>query len=270
MPRYKIKVAYEGTNFHGWQKQEPAEAIVLRTAQGVLEDAVTRVVREPVVLTGASRTDAGVHAHGQVAAFTTTRDIPEHKLPRAITARCPADLQVHAAEVVPDHFDPISHAVDKQYGYQLQHGPVLPPLFDRRTVWRTHHRLELAPMRQAAERLVGRHDFAAFAQASHGRESTIREIFHCDVIETGENRLKIEVRGSGFLYNMVRIIAGTLVEVGRGAFAPEAVTNALQTRERRCCGPTLGPQGLCLEWIRHEYPREGAVESDQDSGDGYQ
>ena len=108
MPRYKITVAYEGTDFHGWQKQEPLGRLVLRTAQGVLEDAVTRVVREPIVLTGASRTDAGVHAHGQVAAFTTTRDIPEKKLPRAITARCPADIQVREAEVVPEHFDPIA------------------------------------------------------------------------------------------------------------------------------------------------------------------
>ena len=193
-----------------------------------------RVVNEPVVLTGASRTDAGVHAHGQVAAFTTTRDIPPHKLPRAITARCPADIQVHAAEVVPDHFDPISHAVDKQYGYHMQHGPVLPPLFDRRTTWRTHHRLDPVPMRVAAGLLVGRHDFAAFAQASHGRGSTVREIFHCDVHETGEDRLKMEVRGSGFLYNMVRIIAGTLVEVGRGAFQPECITSAIESRQSTC------------------------------------
>ncbi|MDG2031076.1 MAG: tRNA pseudouridine(38-40) synthase TruA [Phycisphaerales bacterium] len=254
MPRYKIIVAYEGTNFHGWQKQKPAGAIPLRTAQGVLEDAVIRVVSEPVVLTGASRTDAGVHAHGQVAAFTTTRDIPPHKLPRAITAQCPADIQVHAAEVVPDHFDPITHAVDKQYSYHIQHGPVLPPLFDRRTTWRTHHRLDPVPMRVAASLLVGRHDFVAFAQASHGRGSTVREIFHCDVQETGDDRLKIEVRGSGFLYNMVRIIAGTLVEVGRGAFQPEYITSAIESRNRRACGPTLGPQGLCLEWIRHEVP----------------
>lgn len=257
MPRYKIIVAYEGTNFHGWQKQEPVAAIPLRTAQGVLEDAVIRVVREPIVLTGASRTDAGVHAHGQVAAFTTTRDIPPNKLPRAITAKCPADIQVHAAEVVPGHFDPITHAVDKKYGYQIQHGPVLPPLFDRRTTWRTHHRLDPVPMRIAASLLVGRHDFAAFAQASHGRYSTVREIFQCDVLETGDNRLKIEVRGSGFLYNMVRIIAGTLVEVGRGALQPDDITSSLESGDRLSCGPTLGPQGLCLEWIRHEFPAEG-------------
>ena len=268
MPRYKITVAYEGTDFHGWQKQEPLGRLVLRTAQGVLEDAVTRVVREPVVLTGASRTDAGVHAHGQVAAFTTTRDIPAVKLPRAITARCPADIQVREAEVVPEHFDPIAHATNKEYHYLIQHGPHLPPLFDRRTIWRTHHDLDPDLMNVAARGLVGRHDFAAFAQASHGRESTVRELYHCEVHAIDPNRLRIEVRGNGVLYHMVRIIAGTLVEVGRGAFPVENITRALETGERRCCGPTLGPQGLCLKWIHHEIPEpprsgeESGAESD--------
>jgi len=254
MPRYKLKVSYEGTDFHGWQKQEPAGEEPLRTAQGVLEEAVIRVVREPVVLTGASRTDAGVHAMGQVAAFTTTRDIPAHKLPRAITARCPEDIQVHQAEEVPTHFDPIAHAVDKEYRYHIQHGPILPPLFDRRTIWRTHHELDPGTMQRAAESLIGRHDFAAFAQASHGRETTVRDLHHCDVSVPGENRICISVRGSGFLYHMVRIIAGTLVEIGRGAFPPDSIVRALETGDRRCCGPTLGPQGLVLQWIRHEIP----------------
>jgi tRNA pseudouridine38-40 synthase len=260
MPRYKLKVAYEGTNFHGWQKQEPRGRLVLRTAQGVLEDAVIRVVGEPVVLTGASRTDSGVHAHGQVAAFTTTREIPPEKLPRAITARCPADIQVHEAEVVPDHFDPITHAVDKEYHYHVQHGPHLPPLFDRRTVWRTHHRLDPAVMDEAARLFVGSHDFAAFAQASHGRETTVRELYKCRVHEAGQDRLRIEVQGSGFLYHMVRIISGTLVEIGRGAFPADSITTAFETGTRRCSGPTLGPQGLCLEWIRHEIPPGPASE----------
>lgn len=267
MPRYKLTVAYEGTDFHGWQKQEPSGHLPLRTAQGVLEDAVVRVVREPVVLTGASRTDAGVHARGQVAAFTTTRDIPPDRLARAVTARCPGDLQVTAAEQVPAWFDPISQAVDKQYVYRIMHGRGIPPLFDRRTIWRTHHDLDPVPMRDAAGRLVGRHDFAAFAQASHGRESTVREVFACEILEAGPARLDIVVRGGGFLYNMVRIIAGTLVEVGRGAFQPERVSEAIRTGDRRHGGPTLGPQGLCLEWIRHVIPESGADGPTERSGE---
>ena len=144
MPRYKLTVAYEGTDFHGWQKQEPKGQPPLRTAQGALEAAVIQVVREPIVLIGASRTDAGVHAVGQVAAFTTTRDIPTDHMPRAVTARCPRDLQVLEASVVPDHFAPLSHAVAKEYSYLIQHGPDLRPLFARRTIWRTHHQLDPA------------------------------------------------------------------------------------------------------------------------------
>lgn len=261
MPRYKLTVAYEGTDFHGWQKQEPKGKSPLRTVQGVLEDAVIRVVREPIVLTGASRTDSGVHAVGQVAAFTTTREIPTDHMPRAVTARCPDDLQVLEAEVVPDHFDPISHAIMKQYSYLIQHGPDLPPLFDRRTVWRTHHRLDPVLMNNAAKQLVGRHDFVAFAQASHGRESTVRTILDCNVQVVAQNRLQIDVCGDGFLYNMVRIIAGTLHEIGRGAFPPNRIMEAIATGERRLSGPTLGPDGLCLRWIRHEIPLKPRSES---------
>lgn len=254
MPRYKITVAYEGTDFHGWQRQEPRDEEPLRTAQGVLNDAVERVVREPVVVGGASRTDAGVHALGQVAAFTTTRDIPIERLPRAITARCPDDIQVVAAEIVPDHFDPIAHAVEKEYRYLIQHGPHLPPLFDRRTIWRTHHSLEVDLMQQAAKKLVGSHDFDPFASASHGRENSVRTIFSCDVHEVDTNRIRIDVRGDGFLYNMVRIIAGSLLEIGRGARVPDDIDRAFATNDRSLTGPTLGPSGLCLQWIRHEIP----------------
>ena len=252
MPRYKLTVAYEGTNFHGWQKQEPREKPPLRTAQGVLERVVSGVVREPVILTGASRTDSGVHAVGQVAAFSTSREIPIERLPRAITARCPSDLQVHSAELVDEAFDPISDAVRKQYGYTIQHGRVTPPLFDRRTIWRTHHDLDPELMKRGAQLLKGTHDFEAFANASHGRESTTRRIEKCEVIEITQNKLRIDVVGDGFLYNMVRIIAGSLLEIGRGARVPESITEAITHTDRTLTGPTLGPEGLCLEWI--EYP----------------
>ena len=252
MPRYKLTVAYEGTDFHGWQKQEPRDQAPLRTVQGVLERVVVQVVREPVILVGASRTDSGVHALGQVAAFSTTRDIPIERLPRAITSRCPGDLQVLRAEKVPESFDPISDAVRKQYCFTIQHGNTPPPLFDRRLVWRTHHDLEIDLMNQAAELLVGRHDFESFASANHGRENTIREILSCKVTSITRNRLQIDVVGNGFLYNMVRIISGSLLEIGRGAREPNSVAEAIKNQDRRLTGPTLGPEGLRLEWI--EYP----------------
>ena len=251
MPRYKLTVAYEGTDFHGWQKQEPRDRPPLRTVQGVLERIVSEVVREPILLTGASRTDSGVHAVGQVAAFTTTRDIPLDRLPRAITARCPGDLQVLRADLVDESFDPISDARRKKYGYVIQHGRSLPPLFDRRTIWRTHHELDHHLMNKAAQLLIGSHDFEAFANASHGRDSTIREIHSCEVLSIAENQLRMEVVGNGFLYNMVRIIAGSLLEIGRGARSPESIEQALQRQDRRLTGPTLGPEGLRLEWIEY-------------------
>ena len=254
MARYRLIVAYEGTEFHGWQKQEPKDAPPLRTAQGVLESAVSKVVREPIILVGASRTDSGVHAVGQVAAFSTSTEIPVERLARAITSRCPDDLQVLSADIVPEEFDPISHARIKKYRYLIQYGRAIKPLFDRRTVWTTHHHLDLEKMKDGAARLVGTHDFDPFASASHGRETTVRTILECEVEAVSKNRIAIEVIGTGFLYNMVRIIAGSLLEIGRGARVPESIDLALASGDRALTGPTLGPQGLRLEWIEHDIP----------------
>jgi tRNA pseudouridine38-40 synthase len=254
MARYRLIVAYEGTKFHGWQKQEPKNEPPLRTAQGVLESVVSKAVRQPVVLVGASRTDSGVHALGQVAAFSANTEIPVERLARAITSRCPEDLQVLSADIVSDDFDPIRNARIKKYRYLIQFGRVIRPLFDRRTVWTTHHHLDLGRMKDGAARLVGTHDFDPFASASHGRETTVRTILECDVAADSENRIVIEVVGNGFLYNMVRIIAGSLVEIGRGARAPESIDEAFASGDRALTGPTLGPQGLRLEWIEHEMP----------------
>ena len=261
VPRYGLLVAYDGTAFHGWQRQEPPGAEPLRTVQGVLQEAVRTVVGEPVTLLGASRTDAGVHARGQVAAFTTSRVIPVERLSLAITSRCPPDVQVRGAMVVPEAFDPISDARAKGYRYSLQHGrpsEVPPPLFDRTLVYSTWHRLDPSRMKAAADRLVGRHDFASFTRADHGRESTVRTIHTCTVHATGPHRIEIDVSGDGFLYNMVRIIAGTLVEAGRGRMTPEQVAALLAAPARERAGPTLPPEGLCLSWI-HDGPGFGPL-----------
>lgn len=273
MPRFKLTIAYDGTDFHGWQRQEPPGAPPLRTVQGVVEQAVRETVGAAVEVVGASRTDAGVHALGQVAAFTAKTRIPLERLARAISSRLPEDVQVLRAEIVPDDFDPISHAKRKTYRFSIAHGGPVgetpdigrqpaaenlpaplaspPPLFDRRYLYYTYHRLAPDRMNEAARLLIGEHDFASFAQIDHGRASTVRTIFDCSVAATAPDRCHVDVTGSGFLYNMVRILAGTLMEVGRGRIEPGHVATILAARERRAAGPTLPPQGLCLRSIEY-------------------
>jgi tRNA pseudouridine38-40 synthase len=323
MPRYKLTIAYDGTNFCGWQKQEPPAGmevaagkvleegskaakqqnskeeaggdiapstaggqsgteeraadevprIELRTVQAVVERAVREVVREPVQLLGASRTDAGVHARGQIAAFTCADGWPldrgADKLVRAINSRLPEDVLIVNAEAVGEEFNPISDCTGKGYSYTL-HVSENRSLWDRRFVHHVWVPLDVTRMNEAAARFIGEHDFAAFAAAGHGRVSTVRTVFECRV--TGESgtaaqrqigtadgerqavepcRVRIDVSGNGFLWNMVRIIAGTLVEVGRGKLTPDDVAAAIESKDRRKAGPTLPPTGLCLEWIRY-------------------
>jgi len=287
VPRYRLTVAYDGSHFSGWQKQEPPAPapgqplatgaalradptlpappgrVALRTVQAVLEQAVARVVREPIALTGASRTDAGVHAVGQVAAFSCSDGTGPQRtgggwpvargleaLERAINGRLPEDVLVVGSAAVDAGFDPIGHAVAKGYAYTFHDGPRR-PLFDRAYVARTRHRLDERAMADAAAHLVGEHDFAAFAQAHHGRRTTVRRVIALGVARVAEDRVRVEVSGDGFLYNMVRIIAGTLHEVGRGRMCPAEVASALASGERRRAGPTAPAQGLCLRWIRY-------------------
>jgi tRNA pseudouridine38-40 synthase len=308
MPRFKLTVAYDGTQFHGWQKQqkdidamlrESADSIQspqdvrhvarkagyvpaghetvlagetksasessaepwsfytrheIRTVQGILEQAVRTVIGEPVKVLGASRTDAGVHARGQVAAFTSDTKIPLSKLPRAINSRLPNDVQVVKAEIVSDEFDPISDCIAKGYRYRIVHGcRGRRPLFDRHFVTHTAYDLDPARMNEAARLMLGEHDFASFARISHGRESTVRTLYECKVTATRKHRCQLDIAGNGFLYNMIRIIAGTLVEIGRpgGKFEPEDIVKILDARNREAAGPTMGPSGLCLMWVRY-------------------
>ncbi len=247
--RYKLVIAYDGSAFHGWQKQEPPDAPPLRTVQGVLQDALIRVLRQPISLIGASRTDAGVHARGQVAHFDADSPVPIERMALAINSRLPDDMEVRSVERVDAGFDAIQHAVTKQYTYAI-HNADHRPLAMRHTVYHCWYELDIDRMNDAAARLMGEHDFEGFSAAGHGRESTIRTIHRCDVKRQGD-RVTITVEGSGFLWNMVRIIAGTLVEVGRGLFEPARINEILESTDRQKAGPTLPPQGLCLEWIRH-------------------
>lgn len=257
MPRYRLTVAYDGTHFHGWQKQRANDGESdLRTAQGVLEQAVIAAVREPVNLVGASRTDAGVHAVGQVAAFTTESDLPPDRLCAAINSRLPADLQVRDAAIVDAGFSPISDAIAKGYRYRIAWGRTGPggvprPLFGRYTTYWTPYHLDAVRMNEAARRLLGEHDFASFTRVSHKRESTVRTIYDCLVTAGRRRRIRIDVAGNGFLYNMVRVIAGTLLDVGRGRIEPEAMGDIIAAADRSKAGDTLPPEGLCLMWVKY-------------------
>lgn len=257
MPRYRLTVAYDGTAFHGWQKQHPPGGPPLRTAQGVLEEAVRAVVRAPVNVFGASRTDSGVHAIGQVAAFDGDIPVPVERLSAAITSRLPDDIQVRDARIVPDAFNVIGDVEAKGYRYSIAHGrreACTRPLFDRFwTAW-TAHALDVDAMNAAASDLIGRHDFAAFTRVSQSRESTVREVHSCTVERAGDDRIHVDVSGEGFLWNMVRIIAGTLVEIGSGRRGVDSIAATIASGRRDQAGMTMPPEGLCLQWIRYGEP----------------
>ncbi len=264
MARYLLRLAYEGTGFSGWQMQHKAgvEVESIRTVQALVQRAVREAIREPAILVGASRTDAGVHAAGQVAAFNRSDDpdapgAPEASLLAAINARLPQDILALECRRVRPCFEPISDAVAKGYRY-LVHDAYERPLWDRAFVHRVQLRpgesLDVDAMRAVAARLVGEHDFAAFAKAGHGRKSTVRTVHACEVVRRDDGRIAIDISGNGFLHNMVRIVAGTLVDAGKGKSSPERLDEALRTGDRRLAGPTLSAAGLRLEWI--EYPPE--------------
>ena len=247
-PRYKLTLAYDGTKFHGWQKQITSSGETLRTVAGVVEQALQRSLRQAINLIGASRTDSGVHARGQVAHFNAKLNIPIERVAMALNSRLPKDVEVIAIDPADAAFSAIRNATSKQYRYRI-FNTARRPLTQRHVVWHCWQPLEIEPMRQAAGRLIGTHDFAAFAAAAHGRTSTFRTIHDCR-IETDPPQVHIVVAGSGFLYNMVRIIAGTLVEIGRGRLSVDIIEQMLLAGNRSQGGPTLPASGLCLEWIK--------------------
>ncbi|MEE2907027.1 MAG: tRNA pseudouridine(38-40) synthase TruA [Planctomycetota bacterium] len=260
MPRYALTIAYDGTDFHGWQKQHPPDSEPLRTVQGLLEAAVEELIREPVHVLGASRTDSGVHAEGQVACFNSPRTFDPTILPAALTSRLPQDVQVRSAWEVEESFNPIGDALSKGYRYRLAHSrPTadIRPLFDRHVTAWCPGVLDVEAMQRAAKDLVGEHDFSSMTRVRHNRETTVREIFDCTVTEEGDDRLSIDVCGSGFLWNMVRIIAGTLVEVGEGRIDPTSIPDIIASGDRQRSGRTMPPEGLCLMWIRFGAPGSG-------------
>jgi tRNA pseudouridine38-40 synthase len=244
--KIKLVLAYDGTDFHGWQRQAG-----VRTVQQELEDVLRRLLRHPLDVDGASRTDAGVHARGQVAAVRTTAPIPVENFTRAAGDRLPADMALLQVSLAAPDFHPSREARGKLYRYRIFNTEQRPVAeLASRYAWHVHYPLDLDRLRAGAAYLVGTHDFAGFASQGSPRASTTRTIYRVGICRQLHEVL-IDVEGDGFLYNQVRNMVGTLVEIGRGRWPPERVPEVLIARDRRLAGPTAPPHGLCLQWVRY-------------------
>jgi len=242
--KIKLTVQYDGSRYSGWQTQ-PGK----KTIQGELVEALSNLVGTRIPVHGASRTDAGVSAMGQVALFEIDCPIPTKNFPNALNGRLPRNIVVTSAEEVPPKFDLLGDVKSKLYRYTIYTGRYRPVLKLNRC-WHLHKKLDVAAMNNAAQLLVGTKDFKSFASAADKRESSVRTIFRCEVT-VEDKRIYIDVEGNGFLYNMVRNIVGTLVEIGVGKWKPEKINEILEARRRTAAGRLAPPQGLCLMWIRY-------------------
>jgi tRNA pseudouridine38-40 synthase len=245
MRNIRLTISYDGTDFYGWQTQPG-----FRTVQETVEEAIAKLTGEKARLNASGRTDTGVHALGQTANFyTTTRHSPEVLVP-ALNANLPNDIVVCAATEMPQAFDANRDAKRKLYRYVIHDGPV-PDLFLRRYYCQSRHRLDAAAMREAAQPLRGRHDFHSFETDWPNRDSSVRTITYLDVNRFAD-WIWLDVEADGFLYNMVRAIAGTLIDVGRGYWPVSKVAEILQAEDRREAGQTAPAKGLFLVRVVYE------------------
>jgi len=254
MPTFKLTIAYDGTNYVGWQRQAAGTSI-----QGLLEQALAELNGGAVAVAGAGRTDAGVHALGQVASFSLQRAIEPGTLVRALNARLPADVRALSADAVAEDFHARFRASRKTYRYRICTADVLNP-FERHYAWHVPGTLDVDAMDTAARSLEGRHDFAAFAAAGATIRTTERTVMRSRVTRTkltvesalrGGDLIAYEITGEGFLRHMVRAIAGTLVEIGRGRRPGEQMREVLSSRDRGRAGPTAPARGLFLVGVEY-------------------
>lgn len=245
MNNYKMILQYEGTRYQGWQRQESTE----NTVQGKLELLLTRMCGQKVEIQGSGRTDAGVHARGQVAnAHLETRMTPE-EIQDYMNRYLPEDIGVLSVEMVPDRFHSRLLAKGKTYCYQVINSGI-PHVFDRRYAYVYKEKLDVGAMRRAAEQLTGAHDFAAFTSAKKSKKSTVRTIDSITIEQEGDI-LRFLFSGDGFLFHMVRILMGTLLEVGEGKRRPEEMAGILAGRDRSLAGPLVPAVGLTLMEVRY-------------------
>jgi tRNA pseudouridine38-40 synthase len=245
MARLKLTVEYDGTGYVGWQRQLNGISL-----QEVLERALGELFGTPVATEAAGRTDAGVHALGQVVAFDPPRTLPFTAYLRGLSALLPEDISVVAAEEVPADFDPRRWSTGKRYRYLLSNRPVRSPL-RRRTHWQLFAPLDVAAMTEAAPALLGTHDFSAFRAANCEALTTLRTLRELAIVSS-QDVVQFELEGTAFLKHMVRNIVGTLVEVGRGRQSVPWVAEVLASRDRSRAGPTAPSQGLVLVEVRYD------------------
>jgi len=244
MRNIKLTLSYDGTDFSGWQRQKDR-----RSVQQVLEEAIAQLTGETPDTNASGRTDAGVHALGQVVHFFTSSEHPAGVFVKGLNAILPREVRVLTAEEMPQAFHCTLDAKSKRYRYVIDNGRVADP-FLLRFSWHVYPLLDAEKMNRAAQALVGRHDFHSFETHWPNRTSSVRTIFDIEVSRK-ENRVHVEVEADGFLYNMVRSITGTLVWVGSGRRAESFAAEALLAEDRSKAGPTAPPQGLFLLWVRY-------------------
>ena len=242
--RIKLVLHYDGTAYHGWQKQPRTPTI-----QGTLEAAIEKLCGSAVGVVGSSRTDAGVHALGQAAHFDVDTPVPTENIACALNNLLPEDIVVAEAVEVPGDFDAIGSTLNKWYRYTICTAPIR-PVTQIRYCWHRPAPLDAEAMNRAAARLVGTHDFKSFASAADSRQSSVRTVLRCCVCQNTDE-IFVDVSATGFLYNMVRNIVGTLVEVGRGRWEPEQIDRILAAKDRAAAGPIAPAAGLCLMEIQY-------------------
>lgn len=247
LKNYKAKVSYDGTRYDGWQKQKNTE----HTIQGKLEALLSRMSGSEISVHGSGRTDAGVHALGQIANFRMDTELSEEALLSAINAYLPDDIAVLELRIASERFHSRLSAVGKVYGYQLYVGRGK-PVFDRKYVWQIPEKPDIDKMRDAAAFLTGWHDFKAFCGNRRMKKSTVRKIEHIDIKERSDGtRMDLVFEGNGFLQNMVRILVGTLVECGLGLRRPEDMKEILESGDRSLAGQMAPAKGLTLVEVKY-------------------
>ena len=246
MRRIKLTVAYDGTDYCGWQTQPNGITI-----EEVLNKKLSKLTGENIVIIGASRTDSGVHAMGNVAVFDTKSPIPPERFSYALNQKLPDDIVIVKSEEVPSNWHPRYQVSRKTYEYRILNRTFRMP--NRRLdTYFYHHKLDVDKMKRAASYLVGEHDFKSFCAVGAQVKTTTRTIYSCEVEKDGNDIITIRVTGNGFLYNMVRIIAGTLIRVGGGELAPDEMPQILGKKDRTAAGPTAPAHGLTMMGIEYE------------------
>ena len=243
MKRIKLTIAYDGTNYCGWQVQPNGI-----TVEEVVNKALKKLTGEDIQVIGASRTDSGVHALGNVAVFDTHTTIPPERISYALNQRLPEDIVIVKSEEVAEDFHPRYCDCSKTYEYHILNMRIPTK---RLTNYFVSYDLDVEKMRKAAGYLIGEHDFVSFCNVRTDVEDTVRTVTELEILKDGEE-ITIRISGNGFLYNMVRIIVGTLIRVGRGFYEPEKVKEILEAKDRKAAGVTAPPHGLILAEIRYE------------------